>query len=380
MGNGTCVGCLIRGAPGANAHKSHGVCAACVAGPIHIPCDRVRLCSEALGKWSMTSPLDAFQQWDTGKGAVVSARKFYLSPTPDGNVALVFRSDADAAAMDHLLDGAVVKPNRPLPLRYCAGAKGLCTGICFGAASDSSCLAHQRSRRPPANKQPPPKRQRRAKGDASDDATEGFLCGLLGDAEVDALSFESLRELCDDSNGPVERLPSPVHSNSSRSTLSAPSSPTKDESWPEFVGLGAWEGAADVVLEEGDLLTTLDELLGATATAAAADGFDAACFGALLPNAPLTPHLALPAHLRVLERKPSPSAAKWAKPSAQAARWRPRTDLGPTNKPNQAAPPLPTPALKPLPLPTPALKPALVKPAPKPKSKSKCIWKSAIVL
>ena len=96
----TCIGCTLRGAPETPANNSHGVCTACASGPIHVPCDRVRLCSETIGTWSKASPLDAFQQWDTGKGAVVAARKFYLSPTPDGNVALVFRSDADATAAD----------------------------------------------------------------------------------------------------------------------------------------------------------------------------------------------------------------------------------------------------------------------------------------
>ena len=142
--------------------------------------------------------------------------------------------------------------------------------------------------------------------------------------------------------------------------------------------------AADVTLGEGDLLNTLDELLG-TSACAADDEFDAsACFGALLPNAPVTPNLALPKHLKVLER--GPPTAKWAKPSAkpsakpaakpsakpsaQATKWRPCTDLGPTNKPSQVAAPMP------MPMPMPALKPA-----PKAKgTKSKCIWKSAIVL
>ena len=375
-----CIGCTLRGAAKNPADNSHGVCTSCASGPIHVPCDRVRLCSETVGQWSKVSPHDAFQQWDTGKGAAMSARKFYLSPAPDGNVALVFRSDADASAADRLLGDAVVKPNRPLPLRHCAGAKGLCTSICFGSASDHSCLAHQRSR-PTAGAKPASKRQRVTKPARSIDSTEGFLCGLLGDEEGDALSFESLRQLCDVERPDQlrktdpHRLPSPVHSDSSRSTISAPPSP-KEESWPEFVGWGAWAPpAADVALEEGDLLSTLDELLGAPARADDDDEFDAsACFGALLPNAPLTPNLALPGHVHVLEEHASshgPITAKWAKPSAQAARWRPRTDLGPTNKPNQAAPPLP--------LPLPALKPAL-KPAPKPKGKSKCIWKSAIVL
>ena len=372
-----CLGCTLRGAPETPANNSHGVCTTCASGPIHIPCDRVRLCSEAIGTWSKASPMDAFQQWDTGKGAVVPARKFYLSPTPDGNVALVFGSDVDASAVDKLLGGEVVKPNRPLPLRHCAGAKGLCSSICFGSASDHSCLAHQQ--RPASKRQRPTKLTQAAKKAkvAKVDSTDGFLCGLLGDEqEGDALDFESLRQLCDD--GPVERLPSPVPSDSSRSTLSAPSSPTK-ESWP-FAEWGELApAAADVTLGEGDLLNTLDELLG-TSACAADDEFDAsACFGALLPNAPVTPNL--PTNLKKLgghAPPQGPNAVKWAKPSAkpsaQATKWRPCTDLGPTNKPSQVAAPMP------MPMPMPALKPA-PKPAPKAKvTKSKCIWKSAIVL
>ena len=372
-----CLGCTLRGAPETLANNSHGVCTTCASGPIHIPCDRVRLCSEAIGTWSKASPMDAFQQWDTGKGAVVPARKFYLSPTPDGNVALVFGSDVDASAVDKLLGGEVVKPNRPLPLRHCAGAKGLCSSICFGSASDHSCLAHQQ--RPASKRQRPTKLTQAAKKAkvAKVDSTDGFLCGLLGDEqEGDALDFESLRQLCDD--GPVERLPSPVPSDSSRSTLSAPSSPTK-ESWP-FAEWGELApAAADVTLGEGDLLNTLDELLG-TSACAADDEFDAsACFGALLPNAPVTPNL--PANLKKLgghAPPQGPNAVKWAKPSAkpsaQATKWRPCTDLGPTNKPSQVAAPMP------MPMPMPALKPA-PKPTPKAKgTKSKCIWKSAIVL
>ena len=376
-----CIGCTLRGAPETPANNSHGVCTACASGPIHVPCDRVRLCSETIGTWSKASPLDAFQQWDTGKGAVVAARKFYLSPTPDGNVALVFRSDADATAADKLLGNGVVKPNRPLPLRHCAGAKGLCTGICFGSASDHSCLAHQRR---PSAQQPSSKRQRTTKPvqKAKIDSTEGFLCDLLGDEEGDGLSFESLRQLCDVEGSDqlrktgAHRLPSPVHSDSSRSTISAPASPKdNDESWPEFVG---WEGVgtADVTLGEGDLLNTLDELLGASA--ADDDEFDAsACFGALLPNAPLTPNL--PAHLKMLGGHAPPHGpmlSKWAKPSAQAAKWRPRTDLGPTNKSGQTATPLPMPMPMPMPMSMPVLKPATKAKG----TKSKCIWKSAIVL
>merc|ERR1719345_564793 len=161
---GTCFACTLRGAAKNPANNSHGVCTSCASGPIHVPCDRVRLCSETVGQWSKVSPHDAFQQWDTGKGAVMSARKFYLSPAPDGNVALVFRSDADASAADDLLGVAVVKPNLPLPLRHCAGAKGLCSSVCFGSASDHSCLAHQRC---PSAQQPSSKRQRTTKPERS---------------------------------------------------------------------------------------------------------------------------------------------------------------------------------------------------------------------
>ena len=80
-----CLGCALReGSCGTAAGSWQAVCATCSTTPIHIPCDRVRLCPESLGKWSARRA--PFMLWDTGAGAVVSARKFYLSPTPDGNV------------------------------------------------------------------------------------------------------------------------------------------------------------------------------------------------------------------------------------------------------------------------------------------------------
>ena len=80
-----CLGCALRDAPTQDAPGSwKGVCATCATAPICVPCDRVRLCAENIGKWSVRR--DPFHLWDTGKGAVVSARKFYLTPSPDGNV------------------------------------------------------------------------------------------------------------------------------------------------------------------------------------------------------------------------------------------------------------------------------------------------------
>ena len=80
-----CLGCVLRDAPRGPAPTcGRGVCATCSAAPIEIPCDRVRLAPEALGTWSVRR--DPYMLWDTGADAVVSARKFFLSPTPDGNV------------------------------------------------------------------------------------------------------------------------------------------------------------------------------------------------------------------------------------------------------------------------------------------------------
>ena len=57
-------------------------------------------------------------------------------------VAIVFRSDAEAEAADTLLGDSMVQPNRPLPLRFCLGCQTFCTELCFSGATDLSCAAH----------------------------------------------------------------------------------------------------------------------------------------------------------------------------------------------------------------------------------------------
>lgn len=325
-------------------------------------------------------------------------------------VAIVFRSVAEARVVDGLLGGSVIKPNRPLPLRFCSGSKSFCSGICFGSATDTCCLAHQRPQPPVDIPEPSAKRQRAAE-------TESVLCAFLGDEEEedDALSFESLRELCnvhegaegasDDALPAGSRQPSPVHSDSSRSTVSAPSSPHAEKTWPSSSLFGwsdgVWEPAA---ADEGDdLFSNLEVLLceapcGSASMAVDLDSLSAANYAALacLPSppaasAPLPPHLSMPSDLlpRGLSLEParpsaapcpprgaSPASLKPALPRVKhAARWRPCTDLGPA-KPRapSAVAPSAAPDAKPVAEPG-------AKPAGKPKNiKSRAIWKSAIVL
>ena len=88
--------------------------------PLLVPSDRVRMCPEGLGTWGQSREI--FQSWDTGKGAVVPARKYSVAPTPDGadgSVAVVFQDAADAEKVDQLLGSLSVRPEKALPLRYC---------------------------------------------------------------------------------------------------------------------------------------------------------------------------------------------------------------------------------------------------------------------
>ena len=153
----TCHACVLRGgAARANPRDAWRlVCADCAGAPVLVPAPRVRLCAERVGTWGQSR--DVWQTWDTGFGAVLLVRKHYLAPKPDGNVAIVFQSEADAVLVDKLLGTLAVKPNRPLPLRYCHNSKGLCTGICFASSADTSCMAHPAA---------PKKTKEKAKGDA----------------------------------------------------------------------------------------------------------------------------------------------------------------------------------------------------------------------
>ena len=100
--------------------------------PLLVPSDRVRMCPEGLGTWGQSREI--FQSWDTGKGAVVPARKYSVTPTPDGtggSVAVVFQDAADAEKVDQLLGSLSVRPEKPLP-----GAT--CPRCCFGKCVNKS--------------------------------------------------------------------------------------------------------------------------------------------------------------------------------------------------------------------------------------------------
>jgi len=112
--------------------------------PLLVPSDRVRLCPEGMGTWGQSREI--FQSWDTGKGAVVPARKYSLTPTPEGNVAVVFQDAADAEKVDQLLGSLSVRPEKSLPLRYCSSIKTFCPESCFASQRDKSCMSHVKPR------------------------------------------------------------------------------------------------------------------------------------------------------------------------------------------------------------------------------------------
>jgi hypothetical protein len=106
-----------------------------------------------MGTWGQSREI--FQSWDTGKGAVVPARKYNLSATPDGNVAVVFQDASDATLIDTLLGKDSVTPEQPLPLRYCSSIKTFCPDSCFASQRDKSCLSHVKPRFRAANNEMP---------------------------------------------------------------------------------------------------------------------------------------------------------------------------------------------------------------------------------
>ena len=115
--------------------------------PLLVPSDRVRMCPEGLGTWGQSREI--FQSWDTGKGAVVPARKYSVAPTPDGadgSVAVVFQDAADAEKVDQLLGSLSVRPEKPLPLRYCSSIKTFCPESSFASQRDKSCTSHVKPR------------------------------------------------------------------------------------------------------------------------------------------------------------------------------------------------------------------------------------------
>ena len=111
--------------------------------PLLVPIERVRFCPDTLGAWGQSREI--YQAWDTGRGAVVPARKYRL-PMLEGKVAVVFQDAANAETVDLLLGPLAVKPDRPFVLRYCSSIKSFCASDCFGTSKDKSCLAHIKQR------------------------------------------------------------------------------------------------------------------------------------------------------------------------------------------------------------------------------------------
>ena len=160
IGSSPCHACLLMAdkKSGPNARASwRRICYDCtdeyMTKPLLVPVDRVRLCPESMGTWGQSREI--FQSWDTGKGAVVPARKYNLSATPDGNVAVVFQDASDATLIDTLLGKDSVTPEQPLPLRYCSSIKTFCPESCFASQRDTSCLSHVKPRFRAANNEMP---------------------------------------------------------------------------------------------------------------------------------------------------------------------------------------------------------------------------------
>lgn len=151
-GDAPCHACLLhldKSRPPNPRSSWRRICDDCaskyVASPLPVPNERVRICPDTLGVWGQSREI--YQSWDTGLGAVVPARKYYLSPVPDGKVAVVLQDAADAETIDRLLAPRSVKLDRPFRLRYCSSIKSFCADECFGSAQDKSCLMHIKQRK-----------------------------------------------------------------------------------------------------------------------------------------------------------------------------------------------------------------------------------------
>jgi len=255
--------------------------------PLLVPVERVRLCPETLGTWGQSREI--FQSWDTGKGAVVPARKYNLTPTPDGNVAVVFQDAADANLIDQLLGPLSVTPERPLPLRYCSSIKTFCPDSCFASQRDKSCLSHVKPRfraqpEKAAEQAPTPapaaKRQDWASAPLPDNAWlfDEVLDPLDGDDEHqdDAfVSIEGLDEICQpicdlgkfQPKAPRSPMPNQLMESSSSSTppssvpgksANAPAQKPKPSSQKKALQALWNEGAADTHNILGGLNNLLD--------------------------------------------------------------------------------------------------------------------------
>jgi hypothetical protein len=150
-GSAPCHACLLR-ADDRRSLKARSswrrICDECaekyVNKPLPVPIERVRFCPDNLGVWGQSREI--YQSWDTGLGTVVPARKYILSPVPDGKVAVVLQDAADAQTVDRLVGALAVKPDRPFLLRYCSSIKSFCADNCFGGSRDKSCMAHIKQR------------------------------------------------------------------------------------------------------------------------------------------------------------------------------------------------------------------------------------------
>ena len=148
-----CHACLLLAGNGRklNARSSwRRICDECsdlfVTNALPVPISRVRYVPEELGIWGQSREI--YQQWDTGLGATVAARKYALAAVPAGKVAVVLQDATDANTVDYLLGPLATRPDRPFLLRYCSSIKSFCADDCFSAAHDKSCLAHIKQRKP----------------------------------------------------------------------------------------------------------------------------------------------------------------------------------------------------------------------------------------
>ena len=283
--------------------------------PLPVPVERVRICPDTLGVWGQSREI--YQSWDTGLGTVVPARKYNLSPVPDGKVAIVLQDAADAATVDRLIGPQSVKPDRTFLLRYCSSIKSFCADQCFGSPRDKSCMTHIKQRmrpadqkcmvrpqqkRPMADFEPPTKREPQnlqnpydaAFSDASWLLDEIAALGESNDVDMGLRTWAA-----DDSTAMLAACLQPGTASSSSSDTSSSATPPDSPPSDDPVRLGApssWNGEKD----PDNILNSLSSLLGEddhavndSWTPSAVDVLGDALDGPLsaFPLGPYPPHL-----------------------------------------------------------------------------------------
>lgn len=293
-----CHACLLRldrSRPPNPRSSWRRICDECadnyVTSPLLVPNERVRICPDSLGVWGQSREI--YQSWDTGLGAVIPARKYYLSPAQTGRVAVVLQDAADAETVDCLFAPQSVKPDRPFRLRYCPSIKSFCADECFGTAQDKSCSTHIKQRKreqqgPTENKGGGrlPKREAEAEHGP---ATVGWL---LDEVVVPDESHEedfgtfALGDIYDLSGVPSPRGPSC----SSTASTATP----RDLPPPVELCAAPWSGEEeDTIMHQDTIMDRLDTLLGSDEGAmswsqTAVDvAFDDVLGAALIAGAPL---------------------------------------------------------------------------------------------